>query len=1324
MTLTRKRILRVLTRLLGWVIGVSASLAAVTLLAIAVFVLFFDYPDHLRRWMEGQASRILDTQVSIENISVDLPNYSFVIQGVRVEPQGDGLPPLTIDSVRGQLSPTGAFDRLLHLRLLQVDGFSIRVEDHGSGRIEIPGRWADPTAASSGEDGGSQFGFLADQIRFEGAAFVYDNQNIPWRLEAEELAANLERTGTDRFQGQIRYERGAVRIKDRQLVEAAVEVSFELVGREIQVEELVAQGAFYRLVSSGRVRLGPQPEAELTLNVETDVGPAARHLLGLTLLESEPGTRQNPLATFEGTLLMGRGWHLVRGEASVPRARLAGMPLRGFRADVLWDRNVVEVSSTEGFLGGGATAIDFRQAIPLTAEPAELALSFEEVLLSQVIASVSADSERFGSLVSGNVDITFPLNDPSLAGGRFSLTGVAQEEPDLSGLDFSVSGVVENGELRLEPSRLETDGIVATVSGVYPRTGSAALFFEVEARDLSRADRLQQSIRALLHPERPVRELGISGGGHARGALRGRLPFLTFEGNLSGRDVSYRDIAWGDVEATGSLGGDAVRFESFRSRNGEGELRGKGTFKLLEESSAGLLRRDFDVEVELERWPASDLDSILGVPLGLRGRLSGSGSFSSISDRLSGTGNASVTSGSFRGQDFDVASFSLTLQGQQLLLEDLFVSRESADLLGRFQLDLDTLDVESELHGTHVPIAVLGVAPFDVGGELEGTVRIGGSLDEPTAEVEADAVGLRLADRDLGTGRVEAQLKGDTITGNVSLTGSELDLEADLRVRLTPVIAIDGRARWDSADLAPLLRSALPPTGPELPSSLRLISAGEASFDGRLGSVGSFSAQASLGSLVMEVAGYSLVAPDPVELRLRRGELALGVLELVGDGTRLRVGGGIHLVNGELDLEAEGAVNLETFDALFPSMSWSGDADLSARLDGGWDRPALSGYIELKQGAVSFRSFPQAIGDIQGRVLFDNRTLRLDGIEGRFGGAPVGLTGTLSLNRLSPESFDLSASGRGMRLRYPEGLVAEVDAELRLTGTGDSQLLFGQVDVHEATWSREYDIAAGILGTKDVIDFVERPGDYPFPDLRLDIHVNAPDSLRVRNSMAVIDAQAELQVRGTIARPALLGRAEALQGEVFLLGQRYNVLSGKVEFVDPNSIRPFFDLTAETRVRSYRVELRLAGTPDRFFPELSSDPPLRTVEILRLLAGATEGEFRVGSEEEEVASVGVASLLTERLNQQLSRRAERLFGLDRISIDPFLVGQFSNPTARLSVGKQISRDLAINYSTAFGETTESIVVVIEYTPEGPITYTVSRDETGALGVDMKFRKSF
>jgi translocation and assembly module TamB len=208
-----------------------------------------------------------------------------------------------------------------------------------------------------------------------------------------------------------------------------------------------------------------------------------------------------------------------------------------------------------------------------------------------------------------------------------------------------------------------------------------------------------------------------------------------------------------------------------------------------------------------------------------------------------------------------------------------------------------------------------------------------------------------------------------------------------------------------------------------------------------------------------------------------------------------------------------------------------------------------------------------------------------------------------------------------------------------------------------------------------------------------------------------------------VADPVLLGSAEAQRGEVFFLGQRYDITAGKVDFVDPTKVEPFIELTAETRVRSYRVELRLTGTLDRFKPELSSDPPLRTVDILRLLSGANERDILIGTEEEELAGVGVASLLTERLTAEVGRRAERLFGLDRFSIDPFLVGRFANPTARVSLGKQITRDLSINYSSNLNSTQEAIIV-IEYTPEGSMSWILSRDEDGDIGIDVKFRKSF
>ena len=212
-----------------------------------------------------------------------------------------------------------------------------------------------------------------------------------------------------------------------------------------------------------------------------------------------------------------------------------------------------------------------------------------------------------------------------------------------------------------------------------------------------------------------------------------------------------------------------------------------------------------------------------------------------------------------------------------------------------------------------------------------------------------------------------------------------------------------------------------------------------------------------------------------------------------------------------------------------------------------------------------------------------------------------------------------------------------------------------------------------------------------------------------------------LSARERRARTVEREVAEAHRGEVYFLGQRYDIVAGKIDFVDPTKVQPFIDLTAETRVRSYRVELRLTGTTDRFHPELSSDPPLRTVDILRLLSGASERDILIGTEEEELAGVGVASLLTERLSQELGRRAERLFGLDRFSIDPFLVGQIANPTARVSLGKQITRDLSINYSTNLNATTEAIIL-IEYTPEGNMSWILSRDEEGDVGIDVKFRK--
>ena len=186
---------------------------------------------------------------------------------------------------------------------------------------------------------------------------------------------------------------------------------------------------------------------------------------------------------------------------------------------------------------------------------------------------------------------------------------------------------------------------------------------------------------------------------------------------------------------------------------------------------------------------------------------------------------------------------------------------------------------------------------------------------------------------------------------------------------------------------------------------------------------------------------------------------------------------------------------------------------------------------------------------------------------------------------------------------------------------------------------------------------------------------------------------------------------------------RFQIVAGRADFIDPEGIQPVFEIEAETSVRSYRVRLAATGTAEQIDANLSSEPPLREADILRLLAGAPEQDLLTAASDDELAAASAASLLSQQLSNMIGRRAGRVFGIDRVSIDPFMIGRFSNPTARVTLGKQVTRDLNVRYSSSLSDAEESIIVV-EYTPTGPVSWIFSRDQDGSLGVDVRFHRSF
>jgi translocation and assembly module TamB len=273
------------------------------------------------------------------------------------------------------------------------------------------------------------------------------------------------------------------------------------------------------------------------------------------------------------------------------------------------------------------------------------------------------------------------------------------------------------------------------------------------------------------------------------------------------------------------------------------------------------------------------------------------------------------------------------------------------------------------------------------------------------------------------------------------------------------------------------------------------------------------------------------------------------------------------------------------------------------------------------------------------------------------------------------------------------------------------------VDVRQALYTRRYDVASELLALRRTLPAASAKDG---TGARLDLRLQAPGTLRIDNNLATLAARADLLLSGTTDAPVVTGRAEIERGRLYFQGRTYTIQRGVLDFVNPQRLDPLFDIEAETRLRSYQVTLRVSGTLERVTPTLTSDPPLSSVQILALLAGQEESEVANLTQTEarqrqgDLAVAGAASLAAGRLSESvgLEREAERLFGLNRFSIDPSLLrGAGTTPTARVTVGKRLTPDLNVLYSQDLRGTEERILAV-EYTLTDRFSLLLTRTDPG------------
>ena len=424
----------------------------------------------------------------------------------------------------------------------------------------------------------------------------------------------------------------------------------------------------------------------------------------------------------------------------------------------------------------------------------------------------------------------------------------------------------------------------------------------------------------------------------------------------------------------------------------------------------------------------------------------------------------------------------------------------------------------------------------------------------------------------------------------------------------------------------------------------------------------------------------------------------------------------IPLTSESITGEIRGYFN--NFDLLMPWEGAQGRINYLGELKSFRRSVEVKGAIDFQGSLFPIPKFAHALRDYSGLIFVENETLTLRSLQGKIGGGDVLGQGTLQLGKNGVESIDLKIEGKDLLLYPLERTQAAADGRLNLVKDSDRFVLIGDFEIQRLLWQRELDERFVFYSAP--YSQIDREGGF-FDDLNLDIRLHADDNAWMENSLGQVRGRFDLTVSGNVRLPILLGDIDALDGYVFFQDRRFDIVKGRVSFSNPVTIEPYLSFTGETYVKDFRVTFSLDGLLDKLNPEFSSSPPLPPEDVLALLALGES--FRRTYSYDRSTRQSSASLVSFQLSEEAKKSADRLFRLDRFRIDPFVLGSSTEMTARLTLGKRISRNFFILYSTNLTTQREEIAR-IEWELTSGLSIVGTRNEKGRISIDVKIHKRF
>jgi translocation and assembly module TamB len=816
---------------------------------------------------------------------------------------------------------------------------------------------------------------------------------------------------------------------------------------------------------------------------------------------------------------------------------------------------------------------------------------------------------------------------------------------------------------------------------------------------------------------------GVAGGSFSSPTVAGTLVAQDFEFTLPATSrMPEQQVYWDSLAAS-------IQFSSHDLALRGGSLRRGDTtadFEVTAQLQNGLFTdySPFEARVNLHNVDVASTATLAGFDYPVAGT-------ADVSVQVTGTrahplvqGHILAANASAYGESIEKFDADLHIADGQTALNNIRLTHQDSAVTGSAAYTPVTRGFKLDLVGKNFNLARVRQIHLDrlpLEGRADFTLQGSGTLDAPVINAAVQVHDLVLDHEAAGSLNLEGVTKNAElrVTGYSDFTRGNFTLEGTVAMHGDYPAKIS--AHTDHLDVDALWRAYL---GQQLTGHSAV--GGVVTMQGPLRYPSQWTMSGDLTDIGIEFEYAKMHNEGPVRFNYAEKTIHIEPLHMVGEGTDVTGEGSIDFESKhELELTGNGQVNLKLLGSINPDLTASGLMTIHMKVGGTLKDPRPHGTIAVKNGAVNYAGLPSGLSEMNGALTFTRDRVHIEQLTARTGGGTIDLKGDATLFN-QQINFNLTAVGKDVRLRYPPGVSSTADAELNWVGNRTASTVSGNILVTKLAVTPGFDFGSYLERSRQSAALA--PANSVLYNVNLDVAVRTAPELQMKTAVARLSGDADLRLRGSVARPSVLGRADILEGDATFNGIKFRLERGDITFANPVAIEPQVNLQATTHVRNYDLDVTVTGTPDRLNVNYRSEPPLPKSDIIALLAlGRTSEEseqLQQQSGQTPFTDEASAMIINQAINQTVSSRLQKIFGVSRIKIDPQGLTTETNPTARgpqITIEQEFANNLSLTYSTNVSQSSQQIIEG-EYFFTRNVSALGTRDQNGVVSFDVRIRR--